>query len=227
MSRGSLLALPRSVVIAVLLVPCVAHGSVGTDIGNFVRQFYGDKDVQVTFAQIPARVKDGAKVKTISFAKVPDAKGDGICLVGIEDKNGTEGNAYVPFRVLMKRKFYMFKRDVAKGDVIRPADVTEKETYLNGSGAPYPAGFDDIDGRAAKKATRAGEIITRDLLEEQITLRKGETVSIVAHNSHLTVETKGVALEKGRMGEFVRVRGPSGKEILGKILGNSTVMVEF
>jgi flagella basal body P-ring formation protein FlgA len=43
----------------------------------------------------------------------------------------------------------------------------------------------------------------------------------------LVVQGKGTALEKGKVGDLVRVKSPSGKEVIGKVTGNDTVAVEF
>ena len=215
----------------VLLIAALPHGawaaSAQGEIKDFIKQIYADSEVQVVFSQLPLGLKDKVALKNISFAKVPDPTGDGVCLVGIEGKNGAESSVYVPFKVLVKRTLYMLKRDIAKGEAIHLIDLAVKETYLNGSGGAYPEKIEDVLTKTAKKEIHAGEIITKQLLEDQMAVQKGETVNMTVENKRLLVQAKGVALEKGRMGDLVRVKSASGKEVIGKVNGNDSVIVEF
>jgi len=197
------------------------------EIRDFINQMYEGKEIQIVFSQLPAFLKESVKVKTISFAKVPESSGDGVCLVGIEGKNGAESSVYVPFKVLVKRRLYVAKRDIAKGDEIHLVDLTIKETYLNGSGSAYPENAEDLLNRTAEKEIQAGEVITRQLLGYEMAVKKGDTVNVTVENSRLLVQAKGVALEKGRLGDVVKIRSASGKEVVGKVTGNYAVTVEF
>jgi flagella basal body P-ring formation protein FlgA len=188
---------------------------------------YGGNEIQITFASVPHQAKGEVRVKTLGFTKVPDANGNGICLAGIEGKTGMETNVYVPFKVLVKKKLYRAKHHLTKGEAIRLADLDEKESFLNGVGADYPASVEEIVGKTAKKEIPAGEIVTSQLLEKAMAIQKGETVSMRAENNRLVVQWKGTALEKGKVGDLVKVRSPSGKEVIGKVTGNNAVAVEF
>jgi flagellar basal body P-ring formation protein FlgA len=201
--------------------------SAEAEIKNFIKQIYADSEIQVVFAQLPPALRDTPRLKNISFAKVPDPSGDGICLVGIEGKNGAESSVYVPFKVLVNRRLYMVKHDIAKGEAIHLIDLAVKETYLNGSGGAYPEKIEDVLSKTAKKEIHAGEIITKQLLEDRMAVQKGETVNVIVENTRLLVQAKGVALEKGRMGDLVRVKSASGKEVIGRVSGNDSVVVEF
>jgi flagella basal body P-ring formation protein FlgA len=70
-------------------------------------------------------------------------------------------------------------------------------------------------------------VITLKVLEDPTAIQKGEVVNITAQNRRLLVQGKGTALEKGKMGDVVRVKSTSGKEIAGKVTGSNTVSVEF
>ncbi len=223
---------PRLLILAFLFlafaVPRQAWSFSGeTEIRNFIKQMYADTEIQVVFSQLPPYLKEKVKLTTVSFTKVPDASGEGICLVGFEGKNGAESSAYVPFKVLVKRKLYVVRRDIAKGDVIHLVDLTVKETFLSGSANLYPEDIEDVLNKVAEKEIRAGDVITRQVLNNVAAVKKGDTVSITIENSRLLVQAKGVALGKGNVGDLVKIRSASGKEVLGKVNGNDSVIVEF
>ncbi len=224
--RGKLLFL--AVVLFIALFPIRAWGAAAeAEIKDFIKQMYSDSEVQIVFSQLPPSLKSGVTLKSISFAKVPDPSGEGICLVGIEGKSGAESSVYVPFKVLVKRTLYMAKRDIAKGEAIHLVDLAVKETYLNGSGGPYPENVEAVLGKTAKKEIPAGECLTKQLLEDQMAVQKGEAVNLTVENERLVVQAKGIALDKGKVGDLVRVKSASGREVVGRVSGNDSVIVEF
>jgi flagellar basal body P-ring formation protein FlgA len=229
MSRGKGVLLFFAAVCFLAVFPCgvIVAGTAEDEIVDFIKRIYTDREVQVAFARLPHSIKDKARVKTLSFSKVPDAAGDGICLVSVEGQKGTDMNVYVPFKVQVKRAFYSVKHNMKKGDTLRTADITAKETFFQGPSPAYPAGIEDIVGRAAKKEMLAGEIITKQMLEEQVAVAKGEIVSMTVENKKLLVQAKGTALEKGKLGDLVRVKSASGREVIGRVTGNSAISIEF
>lgn len=199
-----------------------------TKISDFIRRIYNDGDyLQIKFGNIPTPLK-GRPVKSISFAKVPDAKGDGVCLVEVEGKNNKDRSFYVPFRAISKAKIFVLTRSGKKNDVLRPESVTAKETVLNEKKPAYPSKLEDIVGKILKKDVTAGTVITYSMLDELVVIQKGEIVNVVAENKKLMVRTKGKAMEKGKVGDSIRVRNvQSDKEIFGRVVDDNTILVKF
>jgi flagella basal body P-ring formation protein FlgA len=198
-------------------------------IGNFVKKIYNDDDdFRIKLGNIPTPLKGTPNVKNISFAKVPDAKGDGVCLVEIEGKNNRDRSVYVPFRVIRKTKVFILTNSGKKGDVLRTESVSARETHFNEKKPGYPSKLDDIAGRTLKKDTAAGTVITYSIIDDPVVIQKGEVVNIVAENKKLKVQTRGKALEKGRMGDSIRVKNiSSDREIVGKVVSGNTILVSF
>jgi flagellar basal body P-ring formation protein FlgA len=195
---------------------------------SFIKEFYGNEDdIQVKFINIPPTLNGKARVKNINFTKVPDAQGDGICLVEMEGKEMKERNVYVAFKVYKKKRLFVLKHGAKRGDLLTAADLSEKETHLTGP-TQYPSSRAEVVGKRLRKDTAAGTVMTPQLLEDQILVKNGDVVSIVAENPRLLINANGRALDKGRLGETIRVKNlTSGKEILGKVTGGNTVSVEF
>ena len=199
-------------------------------IGDFIRKIYNDDDdLQIKFGNIPAPLRGRPNVKNINFAKAPDAKGDGVCLVEfVDDKNNRDRSVYVPFRAIKKTKLFILTHSGKKNDLLRPESVTTKETLFNEKKPGYPSRLDDIVGRTLKKDVAAGTVITYSMLDDPVVIQKGEIVNIVAENKKLMVQAKGKAMEKGRVGDSIRVKNTlSEKEIFGKVVDDNTILVKF
>ncbi|HQP56976.1 MAG TPA: flagellar basal body P-ring formation chaperone FlgA [Syntrophorhabdus sp.] len=201
-----------------------------TKISDFIRKIYGEDDsVQIKFVNIPAILKGKPDVKNISFVKAPDAKGDGVCLVGIIDaRTKRDRNVYVPFRTVRKTKIYVLNHSGKRGDVIRAESVTARETLFNEKKAAYPSSLDDIIGRTLRKDVAKGTVISYSIIDDPVVIRKGELIDIIAENKNLYVRAKGKALEKGRMGDSIRVKNMSSdREIVGKVVSGNKILVSF
>jgi flagella basal body P-ring formation protein FlgA len=218
-----------AVVLTVVTVYSEDQSFIEAKISDFIRKIYNDNDdLQIKFGNIPAPLKGRPNVKNVNFAKVPDAKGDGVCLVEIIDgRTNRDRSVYVPFRAIKKTKVYVLTNSGKKGEVLRAESVTTKETHFNEKPG-YPSKLDDIAGRILKKDVASGTVITYSMLEEPIVIQKGEVVNIIAENKRLLVRTKGKAMEKGKVGDSIRVKNAlSEKEVFGKVVDDNTILVKF
>jgi flagellar basal body P-ring formation protein FlgA len=210
-------------------VQAAEYSVVEVKIINFIKEIYNDSDdIQIRLNTIPNQMKEKVKVKNITFTKVPDANGDGICAVEIDTSAGRSKNIQVPFRVFVKRKLFMLKIALKRDESIKKEDIFIKETYMNGKGDEYPASITDLAGKILKRDLPANTILTYQMLEEPVAVQRGEVVNIVAENRKLLVLVKGKTIDKGRIGDTIRVKNiSSGKEIVGRVSALNTVSIDF
>jgi len=211
-------------------VSCAAEYSLTeAKIINFIKELYNNSnDVQVRLNAIPSQLKENTRVKNINFRKVPDTNGDGICMVEVITGTGRVKTVQVPFRVFTKRKLFVLNTAGKKDQVIKRGDLSVQETYMNGKGNEYPSSFEDLTGKVLKKDVPVNTIITYQMLEEPLAVQRGEIVSIIAENRKLLVMAKGKTIEKGRIGDIIRVKNiSSGKEVAGRIADQNTVTIDF
>ncbi|OPY73287.1 MAG: flagellar basal body P-ring biosynthesis protein FlgA [Syntrophorhabdus sp. PtaU1.Bin058] len=196
---------------------------------RFIKQIYNeDDDVRIKFNPITISQNEKTKIGNISFLEMPDATGAGICSLELDQGGGRTRNLHVPFRVFTKRKIFVMRNPGSRGDVIGNTDITVKEIYLSGRKNEYPATIEDVVGRVLKRDIAANTVVTKQVLEEQIALQRGNQVNIVAETKRLLVRTKGKAIDKGRIGDTIRVRNvASGKELMGRVTSSDTVVVQF
>ncbi|MBA4389342.1 MAG: flagella basal body P-ring formation protein FlgA [Syntrophus sp. (in: bacteria)] len=215
------------------LSPSVAHAAeysaTEAKIIQFVKEVYnpGD-DVQVRLNSMPNKLKEKVKVNNITFIKIPDVNGDGICTVELDTGAGRSKNVQVPFRIFTKRKLFVLKEAGKKDTILGKRDIFVKETYMNGRGAEYPVSIEDVIGKVLKRDVPTNTIMTNQMLEEPVVVQRGEVVNIIAENKRLLIQLKGKMVDKGRMGDMVRVKNiSSGREITGRVTANNAVTVDF
>lgn len=219
------------VIMAMSVLPLNAAQRSATEerIIKFIREIYSNgNEVRVKLNSIPGYARDKAKVRNVNFVKVPDANGDGVCAVEVESTPGHIRTVQVPFRVYTRRQLFILKQAGQKGDTLDKKDFYIRETYMNGKGADYPPSEEDVTGKALKRDVPANTIITGQMLESRVAVRRGDVVTIIAENSRLIVQSKGKIVEKGCVGDTIRVKNiSSGRELMAKVINSSTVKVEF
>jgi flagellar basal body P-ring formation protein FlgA len=210
-------------------VHAAAESGVESRIIRFIKELYPDgNSVRVKLNAVPAELKENAKVVNVSFIRVPDANGDGICSVDVRNPAGRTQSVHVPFRVYSKRGLFVLKQAGQKGDLIREKDIVIRETFMNGRLAGYPASTEDVIGKALKRDVAANTVITDQVLENQVVMRRGDIVTIVAESNKLVVSAKGKTVDQGRIGDKIRVKNiASGKEVTAKVISADAVRVDF
>jgi len=235
---GSRSCPPPIALIAIILLSLVAglgqaaaassESAAEARIVRFIKDIYPGDSVRVRLNSVPMQLREKGKIVNLSFARVPDANGDGVCSVAIETTPGRSRNVQVPFKVFTKKELFVLKRASQKGDIIGAADIIMRETYTNGKMAGYPACADDVIGKALKRDVSGNTVITDQVLEDKIAVKKGEMVIIIAESNKIVVQAKGKAVDKGRIGETIRVKNiASGKELTAKVVSGNAVKVEF
>ena len=206
-----------------------ADSSTEARIIRFVKEIYSNgDDVRVKLNSLPVQLREKVRVRGINFVKVPDVNGDGICAVEIENPAGRSRTVQVPFRIFTKRQLFVLKQGGQKGDTIGKNDIYVRDTFMNGKGSNYPNSAEDVVGKVLKRDVPANTVITGRYLEDQVVVKRGDMVTIVAENNRMVVQAKGKTIDRGRMGDMVRVKNiASGKELMAKVTGSNTVKVEF
>jgi len=83
-------------------------------------------------------------------------------------------------------------------------------------------------GLTAKNNIKADSVLKKWMLEKSPAVDKGDLVTIVAESCDIKVTVPGRSLERGSLGELIRVQNSmSKKEIYARVISNSTVVVDF
>lgn len=190
-----------------------------------IRKLYGSQEeVLVQFHNLP---KEETNIKRVIISRLPDRKGDGQARIEFEDRSGKGRVAYVSFRVSTMKRFYVLKRNMEKGEIIRIQDVQENYAYLNDASF-YPSSAEEIVGKRLKRSVQKNTVITKDLLEDEYLVKKGDVVTVKFENEKMMISTKAISLERGKLGDTIKVKNmTSGKEIVGLISGAKEVTVSF
>ena len=113
------------------------------------------------------------------------------------------------------------------GQTIGNAGFQEKFFTIKASAAGhYVMSVDQLVGKVARKTLLPGQPILVTAVNEPNLIQRGVPVALVYNTGALVITAKGIPMEAGRAGDFIKVRNvDSGIIISGTILADGTVQV--
>lgn len=130
-------------------------------------------------------------------------------------------NLYIKINVNRLKKMPVAIRTLKAGETISKNDVTEKIVTANNSLNTEPLDINSIIGRTIRNGVARNTIISESDLLKHRTVRRGETIELVAYSGAVVIRTNAVALQDGSIGDIIRVkREGQGNSILSGQVGD-------
>jgi flagella basal body P-ring formation protein FlgA len=144
-------------------------------------------------------------------------------------RDGVETGGYeVGFDLKYKRRRVVAAVDLGAGVVLGPENV-KIETIM--ASTPEPTGWSVPYGEVAKRGIKKGAVITGNVVgpaEPPVVIKRMQTVVMKIETGGLYVSAVGVALSDGKVGQYIRVKGPNNSRIVvGKVKADGTVEPVF
>ncbi len=148
--------------------------------------------------------------------------------VGVVRDGVEAGGREVGFDLKYERRRVVATVDIVGGVTISPENVKVEMTMAS---TPEPAGWSVPYGQVAKRRIKQGSVITGNVVgpaELPVVIKRRQTVVMKIEAGGLYVSAVGVALSDGKVGEFIRVKGPNNSRIVvGKVKADGTVEPVF
>ncbi len=135
---------------------------------------------------------------------------------------------FVPVRVEREVAAVVVTRPLSRQQVITAADVRLEAT----SSAQLANGYFDtpenVIGLQTKRALLPGQVLNDALLTPAKVVKRGQQVTLIVVTPGVTVQMKGEALEDGAVGQRIRVRNSTSKQIIeGEIEASGMVRLQL
>lgn len=119
-------------------------------------------------------------------------------------------------------------RDLKRKDVIKKDDVYFARKNISHMPPDTISELNKVVGLMIKHNSKADTCLKEWMLEKAPIVERGDMVTIMAESDDLKVTVSGRVMEKGYLGELVRVQNAmSKKEVYARVINNLTVMVHF
>lgn len=113
------------------------------------------------------------------------------------------------------------------GQTIGNAGLQEKMFTIKASAAAsYAMSAEQLVGKVARKTLLPGQPILVTAVNEPNLVQRGVPVALVYDTGALVITAKGIAMEPGHSGDFIKVRNiDSGIIVSGTLLADGTIQV--
>ena len=105
----------------------------------------------------------------------------------------------------------VLQRDFRRGELVGDGDVQLQEVELS---SPLPERVRDLEsvvGKGVTRDVRAGQPLLEKWLELPLAVDRGDRVRVTLIRGGLRIETSGVAMQRGRVGESISIRNAQSK----------------
>lgn len=130
--------------------------------------------------------------------------------------------------VEVKKAVPIVKRNLPAKTLITEEDITYEKRELSKLPHDILLEKEKIIGKETRSGLMAGSFFRASYLAEPLLIKRNQEVEILAKGKNFIVKTKGIALQNGRMNEFIKVKNLSSQKIIqGKVIAEGVVEVIF
>jgi len=103
---------------------------------------------------------------------------------------------------------------VDRGQTIEARHLTEETINVSRAQRGFLTSADQAIGMVTKRRLRAGQVLTPNLLDAPLPVRKGQQIRLVAQDQGVAATTLGEALADGHVGETIKVRNLASNKVV-------------
>jgi flagellar basal body P-ring formation protein FlgA len=151
-------------------------------------------------------------------------------IVGVRCDGDKPWKVYVPVDVVVTESVLVAKRSLPAGRMLTADDVVAERQDVSRLVGGYFVSRDSsagpVAGKRLKHPLMAGRIVTPSMLEDEVVIERGQTVTLVIAGDGLSVSMAGKALMDGAADQRIRVRNTgSGRVVEGFVRSSEVVEV--
>ncbi|GHD60949.1 hypothetical protein GCM10017083_47660 [Thalassobaculum fulvum] len=184
-----------------------------------------DFDVEIYNRDVPLFVATGDRptviVRTLVFDPRSRRFDASVALAGAEAKS-----VVVNGRVAAMVSVPVLRNHAMPGDVITENDVRWSRVEARRAGPNTVSQLADLVGRTPRRPITAGQTVRLSDLRPNYVIGKGDLVTVVLKAGTMTLTARAEALEKGAVGDVIRVRNNHSRKVLEtRVIAADTVTV--
>ncbi|MBF0185306.1 MAG: flagellar basal body P-ring formation protein FlgA [Magnetococcales bacterium] len=107
----------------------------------------------------------------------------------------------------------VLRRDFKRGEAVGKDDVLIMETDLSAAMPGRLQTITDVVGRVATRDIKANQPLIDKMLEGPVAVERNDRVRVILNRGALSIETTGIAMQRGRIGDFISIRNAQSKTL--------------
>ena len=148
--------------------------------------------------------------------------------VGVRCTDVGGWTVYVPVAVEIEAPVLVLRRALARRARIEALDVELQTRRLPGISTNFLNDVSTLQGRRLRRALAAGAALTTDVLDRDVLVQRGQSVTLIAATGGIEIRAQGRALTEGSEHDRVRVQNVNSLKIVEGVVENAgTVRVDL
>lgn len=147
-------------------------------------------------------------------------------IVGVRCPGERPWKVYVPVHLAVDEDVLVLTRALPRGHLLEAGDLTRERRDVSRLSGGYARQPSEVLGQRLKRSLRAGSIVTPAVLSTRVLVRRGQSVTLRAHNDAVSIRVAGKALMDGALNQRIRVRNVSSGRIVEGLV-RSAELVEI
>ncbi|PQJ95271.1 flagellar basal body P-ring formation chaperone FlgA [Chromatium okenii] len=179
---------------------------------------------QIEIAQLDSRLRLPRCAQIPSAELAPGTRSIDNGTISVRCSAPVAWSILVPVRVEREQEVVVVTRMLARQHIIQPDDVQIKTVSSRTLSNGYFDTLDAVIGLQTKRALNPGEVLNTTMVTAAKLIKRGQQVTLFSSRPGLTVQMKGEALEDGVLGQRIRIRNRTSKQIVeGYVESSGTV----
>ncbi len=147
-------------------------------------------------------------------------------IVGVRCSGTKPWKVYVPVDVVVTASVLVARQSLPKGHVLTAADLTAEQRDVSRQRNGYLSDLHRVVGQRLKTQLIAGKILLPSMLQADIAIRRGQSVTLIVGTGSFKISVSGTAMNDGVLNQRIRVRNTnSGRVIEGVVRSREHVEV--
>ena len=121
---------------------------------------------------------------------------------------------YIPVTVDIYADIVVANRNLHKGDILRASDIEFHRVNTSTAGRGYIDDIARVEGMELKKPIKEGQLVKMSHIKKPDIILKGQSVTVSSSTMFLTVESPGIALHNGQLGEQIKVKNERSNRVV-------------
>lgn len=135
---------------------------------------------------------------------------------------------FVTGEVNILKEVVVVTRAVERGERLAAEDLRLQDLPLAETPQNAITDLSRALGMETKVGLNPGEALAVNKLDAPLLIQRGDLVALVVETAKMRVETKGIARQRGKLNQVIRVENISSKKVVyGKVVSSNEVRVQF
>ena len=180
--------------------------------------------MQVSVGALDARLRLAPCAEPLKVSLPAGATFQARMTVAVSCPGSATWTVYVPVTIESQTSVLVLRRAATRGARLAAADVELQTRVVAGTGASYLTDLAELSGRTVKRPLGAGTALTADAMADDLMVKRGQRVTLLAAVGGLEVRAYGLAMNDAPAAGRVKVQNLSSNRVVEGVVETADVI---